>query len=246
MPLRDYVRVYARQEYLTPGDPETVDLIVDGLQGLSAPRIVEVASGKGEAACALATRTGGQVTAVDRSPAFLLLARQKAVERGLASRVRLLHADGKQLPFPDGTFDAGCCMGAPSIVGLEPCLQELRRTVRQGGSIVVSDIYWHHRPEEPLGPEWGWLATETWRPALDEYRAAITAAGLVVEQTFLHPREAWDAYHAPMRLVVAEERARGEDAFADEVERGIEVEQRGVDAFLGYVTFVARVARRPG
>lgn len=55
----------------------------------------------------------------------------------------------------------------------------------------------------------------------------------------LHDRAAWDAYHQPMRAVAADERARGEAAFAGEVERGIEVERRGVETFLDYATFVA-------
>ena len=112
--------------------------------------------------------------------------------------------------------------------------------MRPAGAVVVSDIYWHHTPEQALGPEWGWFAQATMRLSLDEYRRVLTDCGLQVQAVYLHDEAAWEAYHRPMRRVVAEERARAEAAFADEVERGIEVERRGVEAFVGYVTFLAR------
>jgi ubiquinone/menaquinone biosynthesis C-methylase UbiE len=236
-----YSRVYARQEYLTPGNPETVDCLVDAIGSGRDARVLEVACGKGEAACEIASRAGCTVVALDPHPPFLRHALAKIERRGLGEVVRLVRGDGTRLPFPDGSFDAGACMGAPSIVGLEPCLRELGRTVRAGGPVVVSDVYWHHLPSTPLGPEWRWLAGEQPRLSLDEYRRALTHAGMDVEEALVHDEAAWEAYQAPMMLAAAAERARGEAAFADDVEQGIEVERRAVAAFIGYVTFITRV-----
>jgi len=240
MVLDHYSRVYARQEYLTPGAPETVARIIELLRPREGARVLEIASGKGEAACVLAERTACRVLALDRHPPFLTSARANVAARGLTGAVAVVRGDGRHLPVANARFDLGYCIGAPSIVGLEPCLSELQRAVRPSGAVVVSDIFWHTLPDQPLSPEWGWLATASERLPLDAYRAALTAAGLTIEEVILHDERAWDAYHAPMRAVAAEERARGEDAFADLVEYGIDVEQRGVRAFLGYVTFVAR------
>ncbi len=239
-----FSRVYARQEYLTPGEPETLDFIADAVRSNRCALVLEVACGKGEAACVLAARTGCRVVAIDRHVPFLHVAGRKVAARRLADVVQLIRADGKRLPLAAATFDAAYCIGAPSIVGLESCLRELHRTVRPGGVVVVSDVVWRNKPEQPLGPEWGWLARATERLSADEYRTVLDDCGVNVQTVYLHSRAAWDEYHQPMRAVAADERARGEAAFAEEVERGLEVERRGVETFLDYATFIAR-NRRP-
>lgn len=205
-------------------------------------RSLEVASGKGEAACAVAERAGCRVYAIDRHPPFLRLAATKVAAHGLGERVRLVCGDGRRLPFPDAGVDVGYCMGAPSLVGLEPCLRELHRVVRAGGPIVVSDVYWHHLPREPLGPEWRWLADAAEQPTLDGYRETMRICGLQVVATDLHDRAAWEAYWAPMLATAVDERERGEAAFAEELESGVDLERRAVERFIGYATFVARNA----
>lgn len=240
-----FSRVYANQEYLTPGNPQTVDRIVEAVGdggAAGALRLLEVASGKGEAACAVAERAGCAVYAVDRQLPFLRLSREKVAARGLGDRVRLVRGDGQRLPFPDGSFDAAYCMGAPSLVGLEPCLRELHRVVRAGGPVVVSDVYWHHVPDEPLGPEWGWLVEDTQQPTLDGYQTVMKRCGLFVQDVDLHGAAAWEAYFAPMLVTAAEECGRGEAAFAAEIEQGVEMERRAVARFIGYATFIARNA----
>jgi cyclopropane fatty-acyl-phospholipid synthase-like methyltransferase len=237
-----YSRVYARQEYLTPGAAETVAWFADAAQPNAGSRILEVASGKGEAACSLATRFGCRVTAVDRSLPFLEYVRGKVRDRGLADRVGLLYADGRQLPLPDASHDAAYCIGAPSIVGTEECLREMRRAVRPGGAIVVSDITWRQKPSGPLGDEWGWIATYEPRNSADDYAATIAACGLDLQDIRIHPRAAWEEYERPMLQVAAEARAQGDTAFADQVEEGAALERRAVEAFWEYATFIVRRA----
>ena len=113
--------------------------------------------------------------------------------------------------------------------------------MRPDGVVVVSDLYWRRQPTGPLGPEWGWVADVTDRRSLDEYRRSLERAGLAVAEVAEHGAAAWEAYCAPMLEAAAEERRRGEAAFADEVERGVALERRGVAAFHGYMTMVARV-----
>ena len=102
----------------------------------------------------------------------------------------------------DAAFDAGYCIGRHSIVGLEPCLRELRCAVRPGGVVVVSDLYWRRRPGRPLGPQWGWVAEVTDRRSLDEYRRALERAGVALE------RRGVEAFHGYMTMV-ARVRPRG-------------------------------------
>ena len=240
--MLDYLRTYARQEYLTPGAAEIVELIAEAVRPAAEAQLLEVAAGKAEAACTLAGRFACRVLAVELYDPFVQYAAAKAWHWNLRDLVTVLRADGRRLPLRAATCEAAYCIGAPSIVGLESCLAEMARAVRPGGHVVVSDIVWRRKSGQPLGPEWKWVASAEPKLSADEYAAAIEAAGLRVERVHLHGRSAWDAYWRPM-LRVAEEAKTAQPAdiaFADEVESGVELERRAVEAFWDYVTFVAR------
>ena len=233
--------LYARQEYLTPGAAETVQRITEVVRPDASSLLLDVASGKGEAACVLAARSHCRVVGVDLRALFFDDARAKIAAAGLGARVTIVRADGKRLPVRDGAFDAAYCIGGPSIVGLEACLVELARAVRTGGAVVVSDIVWRERPGR-LGPEWRWLASMR-QITLDEYASTMEAAGLKVEERTVFPRTAWDVYHGPMAEVARAARAGGEPAEAaraDQIEADIEMERRAVESFVDYAMFVAR------
>ena len=239
-------RLYARQEFMTPGAPETVAFVRAALRADRAGAVLEVACGKAEAACLLAAETGRRIVAVDlRARLFLAYAAAKVRARGVADRVHLVCADGTRLPFPDGVFAAGYCIGAPSLIGLEACLGELHRTVQPGGDVIVSDIVWRDRPADPLGPEWGAYAREPVRLSAEDYGVVLARHGFEVATVYRHPHAAWDAYLAPMGAVAAAARAAGDDAFAAGVERVIALERRAVAAFLDYATFVTRTRSPP-
>jgi SAM-dependent methyltransferase len=240
--MPDYLRVYARQEHLTPGAAETVELIAEAVRPDADALLLEVAAGKAEAACTLAGRFACRVLAVEIYDPFVHYAAAKAWHWNLRDLVTVLRADGRRLPLRGVACDAAYCIGAPSIVGLEPCLAEMARAVRPGGHVVVSDIVWRRKPERPLGPEWKWVAASKPKLSADEYAAAIEKAGLRVERVHLHGRSAWEAYWRPMLRVAQEAKTSqpADIAFADEVETGVELERRAVEAFWDYATFLAR------
>src|SRR3972149_2849423 len=131
--MPDYLRTYAKQEYLTPAAAETVELIAEAVRPDADALLLEVAAGKAEAACTLAGRFAcpGPARALVPAPA----------------------ARAPPLPLRGAACDAAYCIGAPSIVGLEPCLTEMARAVRPGGHVVVSDIVLRRKPGAGLGPE---------------------------------------------------------------------------------------------
>ncbi len=240
--MTDYLRTYAKQEYLTPGAAETVELIAEAVNPAEDTLLLDVAAGKAEAACTLAGRFACRVLAVDLYDPFIHYAAAKAWHWNLRDLVTVLRADGKRVPVRDAVCDAAYCIGAPSIVGLEPCLAELARAVKPGGHVIVSDVVWREKPDGPLGPEWGWVAQVNPRLSADEYAVAIEAAGLRIERLHTHGRSAWEEYWRPM-LAVAEEAKTSQPAdifLADEIETDVDIERRAVDAFLDYATFLAR------
>jgi len=240
---QDFVRIYSRQEYLTPGAARTVDLIAETVRPDERTILLDVACGKLEAAAYLASHFGCRVVAVDLYDAFIHYAATKAWFFNLRDLITILRADGKRLPVRSAAVDAAYCIGAPSIVGLEPCLREMARAVRPGGRVVVSDAVWRAKPAGPLGPEWLWVAQMPQLSAAD-YAAAIEDAGLSVEHTEIHPRSDWEDYFRPMLQVAAEARAAADTAFAEGVESTVELERRAVAAFLDYATFIARKPSR--
>ncbi len=238
--MADHSRTYARQEYLTPGASDTVEIIADVVRPDEGTVLLDVASGKGEAAATLAGRYGCRVVCIEPYDPFVHYSTAKFWHFNLRDLVTVVRADGGRLPLRDGAVAAAYCIGAPSIVGLERCLRALARAVRAGGCVIASDIVWRSKPG-PLRSEWRWVA-ESLQVTADDYGAAIAAAGLRVERVHLHGRAAWEDYWRPM-LAVAHEAKTAQPAdvfFADEVEAGIELERRAVDAWLDYATFVAR------
>ena len=87
-----------------------------------------------------------RITAVDLAAEMLRLAERNVARAGLAARIELQRVDAKQLPYPDGQFDA---VISNSIVHhiAEPAgvLAEAVRVVRSGGLLFVRDLL---RPDD--------------------------------------------------------------------------------------------------
>src|ERR687884_263854 len=100
-------------------------------------RALDVATGTGDLAIALARRVGpaGEVVGADFSDGMLERARAKDPS------LRWDHADAMALPYSDGEFDAATVgFGARNFGDLERGLAEMARVVRPGGRIVVLEI----------------------------------------------------------------------------------------------------------
>ena len=237
----DYSRIYARQEYLTPGAAETVEIIAETVRPAERSLLLDVACGKGEAAASLAGRFACRIAAVELYDPFVHHTAAKTWFFNLRDLITVLRADGRRLPARDSVFDAAYCIGAPSIVGLEECLREMARVTRSGGHVIASDIIWRAKPEDTLGDEWGWLARA--QPiSAEEYATTIEATGLRFERTHVHDRAVWEDHWRPM-LGAANEAKVAQPAdisFADDIESAVALERRGVDGWLDYATFVAR------
>ena len=104
---------------------------------------LDVASGTGDLALALARRVGpsGTVVGSDFSEPMLDVARRKS------SEVRWEWANALELPYGDGEFDAATVgFGARNFSDLDRGLAEMARVVRPGGRVVVLEITVPRRP----------------------------------------------------------------------------------------------------
>jgi demethylmenaquinone methyltransferase/2-methoxy-6-polyprenyl-1,4-benzoquinol methylase len=97
-------------------------------------RALDVATGTGDLAIALARR-GGDVVGSDFSEGMLARARTKS------SDVRWEQANALALPYDDNAFDAATVgFGARNFSDLERGLAEMTRVVRPGGRVVILEI----------------------------------------------------------------------------------------------------------
>jgi ubiquinone/menaquinone biosynthesis C-methylase UbiE len=102
--------------------------------------VIDVCTGTGLTLpyLAAAVGRGGRVVGIDRSPAMLAGAR----ERAHGPPVELVDADAAQLPFADGTFDGAISTyGLTAIAAIDAALDEMIRVVRPGGRLVIADVH---------------------------------------------------------------------------------------------------------
>ncbi len=105
-----------------------------------APRILDVATGTGDLAIALARAyPAGQVIGLDPSPGMLAIAAQKVARRGL--RVELVQGDAQALPQASCSIDAATiAFGIRNVPDRPKALRELARVTRPGGRIGVLEL----------------------------------------------------------------------------------------------------------
>ncbi len=116
-------------------------------------RILDVATGTGGVALALARATQADIVGVDLSEPMLEVGRKRVYDAGLDRRIRLQQARAEQLPFADESFDAVTFTYLLRYVA-DPAatLAELARVLRPAGGMAGIDFYL------PPNPVWrvGW------------------------------------------------------------------------------------------
>ncbi|THF84844.1 methyltransferase domain-containing protein [Deinococcus sp. KSM4-11] len=125
---------YDRMGFLTL----TAQFVADQLDVRVGQEVLDVMTGTGSVALALAAKTepGGRVVGADLSDGMLSVARSRA---GGLQNVSFVQADATALPFGDASFDVVvCASGLFFVPDMVAALREWRRVVRPGGTVVVS------------------------------------------------------------------------------------------------------------
>lgn len=125
------------------GRPESIEAflgaVLTRLRGKPEQRILDLGSGTGDLALALAARlTSASITAIDISTANVALATDRAVASGVAGRVRFIAADYRQWATPP--FDV---IVSDSVLHLIPAADEvmaekLARDLVPGGLLIAT------------------------------------------------------------------------------------------------------------
>src|SRR5215470_615163 len=120
---------------------EESNLIPERLGVTAASRILEIGSGSGRYALAVAGATGCRVLGVDINEPGIRNANQLAAEQNLAERVQFQKCDASQpLEFAAAAFDAVFSNDVLChIPGRPQLLGELHRVLKPGGRLLFSD-----------------------------------------------------------------------------------------------------------
>jgi ArsR family transcriptional regulator len=120
--------------------------LVTALEGEAIGDLLDIGTGTGRIAQVLGP-LAGSVTAIDKSPDMLRLARARLLHEG-ARQVALEQADFTALPFPAASFDTIVLHHVLHYAQHpEAALTEAARVCRPGGRILIADLAAHDREE---------------------------------------------------------------------------------------------------
>lgn len=124
----DFAEVAKRTE-------RTAETLIDAIGVEAGRRVLDVATGTGNAAMVAAER-GAAVTGLDLTPKLLGIAAERARDAGL--EIELIEGDAESLPFADDSFDRVVSVyGVMFAPDQQRAADELWRVCRPGGRIGV-------------------------------------------------------------------------------------------------------------
>ncbi len=102
-------------------------------------RVLDLATGSGDLARAMARRPGVEVWMSDINAAMLRIGRDRALDDGHALPV--VQCDAERLPFPSETFDrVTVAFGLRNMTHKDRALAEMRRVLKPGGRALVLEF----------------------------------------------------------------------------------------------------------
>ena len=128
-------------DYLAPGGRSYT--IASGLLGRlkKNSRVLEIASGRGEAACTLAEEFGCSVEALDIDPVMIEYSREKAVKRELVDLTEFYVKDGRDMDFGKGKYDFVLAEGgALTYIGREEGVARCASILKEGRCLALMDL----------------------------------------------------------------------------------------------------------
>jgi SAM-dependent methyltransferase len=182
-----------------PTSVSKLDELIGLLDFGPEPRVLDVASGKGEFLVRVAERFGGPAgrgfngVAVDISPHCIADLRSTAARRIPKSDLEILQMDGAAYHPTAGTFDLACCLGASWVFGgHRETMRHLAQATQPGGFVLVGQPFWK---KEPVAEYLAWsgmnrddFGSHAWNVE------AAEAEGLVPLLALVSTGDEWDRY----------------------------------------------------
>ena len=116
--------------------------VVAIVERLGAKYIMDMATGTGDLAIALATKIDGStIYGADFSSEMLAVAKQKIEKLGLAERISLTECNAENIPLADEAVDAATvAFGVRNFEDLDKGLREMHRVLDDNGKLVILEL----------------------------------------------------------------------------------------------------------
>ena len=188
-----------------PGNDASTLRALDAVPCRDAVRqVLDLGAGHGRTTFALAQALpDARVTAIEIHEPFVERIAERALESSLEDRVHAMCGDMEKIDVAAGSIDLIWAEGSIYVVGMKQALVMWRPWLGPGGCVAFSDfVRWS-----------GDLSKEARSFWADEYpdmvseaaiRSIAEAAGYRVVRSFRMPRDAHEAYYAPLESRVAE------------------------------------------
>lgn len=207
-------QTWASGDYAVVGSPLVImgELLCEAVDLRAGQRVLDVASGNGNAALSAARRFC-RVTGIDYVPALLERGRERAAAEGL--EVTFVEGDAEDIPFPDASFDVVLStLGSMFAPDQERVAGEMLRVCRSGGKIGMANwtpdgfigqmfrVTTRYTPPPPgLKPPVLWGTEERLRELFGNDVASMTAqrrSFVFRYRSFDHWLEVFRGYYGPM------------------------------------------------
>lgn len=231
-------------DYLAPGG-RSYTLAAGRLAGIKKnSRVLEIACGRGEAACALAEAFKCRVDAFDIDPVMVEHSMEKSNKLGLGEFTNFFVKDGRDMDFGEGKYDMVLAEGgALTYIGREEGIARAADLLKEGKCLALMDlIYLRDDVPQPVRDAYEegvytYLTEIRYRKLLEAYDFEIVFASML-------PQSAWDRYYAQMRRQVMNPRNKFTKDFKDSMMREIDVYYNYGGMFsIGYFFAVARLSK---
>jgi len=114
---------------------------VDALKPYTPRDILDVATGTGDFAIALASLHPEKITGIDVAEEMLAIGRRKIRKKKLDRLITLMQGDAGKMDFPSHTFDAvTVAFGVRNFENLLQGLKEIYRVLKPGGTLVILEF----------------------------------------------------------------------------------------------------------
>lgn len=209
--------------------------------------ILDLGCGPGAQTLELAALSGNKIFPIDNHQPYLKQLYRKAANLGLLDRIHISNQSMHALAFPAASFDLIWSEGAIFILGFENGLKSLKKYLKPGGTIVISELTWlKDNPPKEIKTYW----EKEYPPmkTLDENLSTIYDCGFYVIDYFALPPASWlEEYYEPIeqRLETLRGTYAGNPEFEDLAQR--EKEEATVfkkyNQWYGYVFYIMELKK---
>jgi ubiquinone/menaquinone biosynthesis C-methylase UbiE len=145
-------------------------------------RVIDIGCGIGGPARFFAADRGWKVEGVDLTAEYVDVATSLSRRVGMAESVSFRQASASSLPYPDATFDGATMLHVGmNIADKKAAFAEIRRVLKKGSVFAIYDAMRQSDDDFAYPVPWASEPATNHIAPPEDYRAALRAAGFIVE-----------------------------------------------------------------